>query len=740
MKNFIFGSGYLSNNLNEKISNSLIFKNSEIDKFVSIKKKEKFNVIINSFYKSDQLHNIKNYKFFIQKSIYDLSKLLDILSKEKKINKIVYTSSSAVYNSLNEYSLNEDANNRYLYSSTKINCEHLVKNFCTRKKIKFAICRVFNMYGENEEFSIVSKILKAKKNNSKISISNNGNSIRDYIHINDIIDFYKKILKIKQSLILDIGTGVGLKLIDLLKIAKIKEKNIIFKKKKISEISYSVANLDISKIKKNNFYKISNFFKENKNKKLSNIKVYNQFYKNSYKEKIKGAIIYGYGFAGKNLAKSMMLVNKNSVSYFVDDDPKKIGIIFNGIKVISSKKLFELSKKLTIPNIIIAIPSMDEIKNNFLYKKLSKISENVISVPFKKFLLDDDIDIDKISEVQIGKIINRDVFMLNKSSLNKFKNKNILVTGGAGSIGSELVRQVSTSDAKNIIVLDHSELALYNLSKFNHFSKKVKYVLGDINDKLLIKNLIKKYNFDYIFHSAAYKHVNILENNISSAIINNIFGTLNLFQSLKNKKTNFTIISTDKAVNPKSILGFTKRFAEILCQAISGEKDFKNIKLSIIRFGNVFGSQGSVVKLFFRQLKMNLPITITSKRMKRYFMSIREACNLVIQSTLLKKNNQIFILNMGKQIKIIELLKNLSNFLNYDFSKIEIKEIGKQKGEKMSEELSYSKLKKTKIKNILIAKDPKYEKNKIFEYYKLLKIALHNNDTQNCLRILKKLK
>ena len=297
------------------------------------------------------------------------------------------------------------------------------------------------------------------------------------------------------------------------------------------------------------------------------------------------------------------------------------------------------------------------------------------------------------------------------------KNKIVLVTGAGGSIGSELVVQLLISGSI-VIALDHSELALYNLKKkldFNYKKKNLKIILGSINDRDYLVKIKKLYKIDVIFHAAAYKHVNILENNVELAIQNNIFGTLNLLQTFNSRKFEIIVISTDKAVKPISILGATKRISEIISQDFQ-KKDNYFSKIKIVRFGNVFGSQGSAIELFINQLNTNQEITITDFKVKRYFMSIKEACNLVLSVTRQKKLGRIYILNMGKQILVKNIIEKLAELKKIDKLKLKIKEIGLQKGEKLNEELSINKkLIKTNNNEIYIANEPIYSHNDVNE-------------------------
>ena len=262
-----------------------------------------------------------------------------------------------------------------------------------------------------------------------------------------------------------------------------------------------------------------------------------------------------------------------------------------------------------------------------------------------------------------------------------------MVTGAAGTIGSEICRQLVQHNVKKIIAIDKSEIGIYEQQK-RTISKKISYTLLDINDTSFVEKLIKKEKVEFIFHAAAYKHVNILENNIFSAVKNNIFATYNICHLSKIYSCQMIFISTDKAASPTSILGYTKRAAEKVCEYFNMSKDIKK-KIKIVRFGNVFGSSGSAINNFIDKINNEKPIEITSKKATRFFMTVLEACHLVLQTASIKSNGKIFILNMGKPINIFQLAKDLAKIkmkINYKYQ-FKYKEIGLQPGEKLKETL-----------------------------------------------------
>ena len=733
IKTYIIGTGYLSQELTEELPNSKIFSAKQFIRELSQinKSKEKFNLILNSFYSSKKLYNLYSYKVFVDKSLSEIADVFDRINP-KNIKKILYTSSSSVYGSINEKIKISDQNNRYIYSSLKLSSEMMIKNFSNKFKIDLDICRIFNLYGQNDNFSIISKLrLLSKNNNEKLKVFNNGQSVRDFIHVNDVVKIYKKLLLTKGSDIIDIGTGKGLKIIEIIKNLKIPKKKILFKKNTMHEIHESIADKKklIEKINFKKFRSVENFLRIKK--KLDyETKIKSNLIENS----LPGSIIYGAGYSGYILSKQLIDFNIEKISYFVDDDPKKIGKVINNIKIISFKELRKLSEKISIRNIIIAIPSLSNENKNELIKKLLPITQSISSLPEKNYYRSKKINFNDVNEVSLDELFNKN--KIKTPNLKNFKNKIILVTGGAGSIGTEISKQLLNYSPKKIIILDHSELNIYRFTKKIN-ENKIKLILGDIKDYDLIEKIIIKNKIDYVFHTAAYKHVKFLEENIFSAVKNNILGTYSVLKAIRGKKINFIFISTDKAVKPKNILGITKRIGEILIYFTFLESDYKKSNYFIVRFGNVIGSDGSALPYFLNQIKKDLPITLTDKKMERYFMSIKEACNLVLQSTTLKNKNSIFFLDMGKPIKILDIIKKMYQAYKKPNQKLKILVSGNKYNEKISENLTLdNKKKKTKIDKIFYIKDkpPK----KIFFYNNFVKI-LSNPNSKNLSKLLKKI-
>ncbi len=734
IKNIILGTGYLSSNLIKKIENSKIYSSKdfkrEIYKFN--KSKYKINLIINSFFSSKKLNKVSSYREFVKKTVIEISEVIDNIDP-KIINKIIYTSSSSVYGSLNNNLSFEDKNNRSVYSSFKLSAESLVKNFSSLHKINLSICRLFNLYGPKDDFSIISKLLDIKKKNKKILIFNKGKSIRDFIHVDDVTRIYVKILKSKNSGIFDVGTGKGFSIIEIIEKLRIPKRKIVFQNNALNEISYSVANNKelIKKIKFKKFKKIENFLKIKE--KLNSVNLIN---KNSIENNLVGSIIYGAGYSGKKLANQLVNNKKNNIAYFIDDDPNKIGKFINGIKVLSFKDLQHLSTQTNIRNIIIAIPSLKPKSRNSLFNKLLPYSYSVSSLPEKKFYENNKIDSSDIKQLTIDELFNKNDNQTFPIPEN-LKNKNILVTGGAGSIGAEISNQITKSNPKKLIILDHSEFNIYRLSKKINL-KKVKLILGDIKDENLIKNIIKKNNIEFIFHAAAYKHVKFLEQNLYSAVKNNIFGTNSILKAIKNRSSKLIFISTDKAVNPKNVLGITKRVGELLIKLTFKQPGYEKSKFLIVRFGNVIGSDGSALPYFLNQIKKDLPITLTDKRMERYFMTIKEACNLVLQTSTFKYENKILFLDMGKPVKIIDIIKNIFDKYKKKNQKLKLKITGNKFNEKISEKLVHrNKVFKTKIKKVFFLKDQIKKGKKFYDTINQILKETNNFNSNKLIKLLK---
>jgi FlaA1/EpsC-like NDP-sugar epimerase/RimJ/RimL family protein N-acetyltransferase len=439
--------------------------------------------------------------------------------------------------------------------------------------------------------------------------------------------------------------------------------------------------------------------------------------KPSYKKR-KNLAIVGAGDAGR-LVTSQILddpdLNYNLLS-LIDDDIDKIGQSFKGIIIKGPiKKIKKIVKELDIEEIIIAIPSVSgELIKDIVHKcEESNVILRILPTSFNKieWLEKGIAGFEQIRPVNIDDFFRKKPVIPDLEKVkNFFQDKVILITGAAGSIGSELVRQLVKFKPEKIIALDIAETPLHNLIiNLNHNQNIVIQKIADIRDRGRLEEIFKSFNPSIIFHAAAYKHVPMMEINPAEGVKNNIFGTKNVIDiSEKNQVKNFILISTDKAVNPTSVMGMTKRITEMMVQA----RDSKT-KYSVVRFGNVLKSQGSALPLFEEQINKGGPVTITHPDIKRYFMTISEAVQLIIQSPLLGNEKDLFVLKMGESIKITEIVEEMIKLKGLEPHKdIKIDYIGLRTGEKLNEELYTDKeiLEKTINERILRINQDDFDK------------------------------
>ena len=411
----------------------------------------------------------------------------------------------------------------------------------------------------------------------------------------------------------------------------------------------------------------------------------------------KQTIVYGAGSAGVQLVESL----KKSIDYapvaFIDDEKQKQGTIINFIQIFSSEKLEYLIDKHDAKLILLAIPSASQNRRKEIIKKLSKFPIEVKVLPSVDNIVNGEVTIDSIKHVDVEDILGRDPVKPQEELLKQnIKEKNILVTGAGGSIGSELCRQILELSPKKLILFENSEFNLYSIHQELSKSKKKADIipkLATVTNFHQINKVISENEINTIFHAAAYKHVPMVEMNVSEGVYNNVIGTYNVAKAAKdNNVENMLLISTDKAVRPTNVMGASKRFSELILQAFADEKT--NTCFSMVRFGNVLDSAGSVVPLFRKQIKEEGTVTVTHREITRYFMSIPEAVQLVLQSGSMAKGGDVFVLDMGDPIKILDLayrMIHLSGLKPIDTENpegdIKIKFTGLRPGEKLYEEL-----------------------------------------------------
>ena len=474
--------------------------------------------------------------------------------------------------------------------------------------------------------------------------------------------------------------------------------------------------------------------------------VLNKYYHKKKKaDKINRTLIIGAGNAGVMVRNELCTLELgNKVVAFLDDSKDKIGTYINGVKVYGPiDKVNEVVDSLDIEKIIIALPSagitrIKEITNLIDYK-----NEEVLILPDKTKLLQSDISTN-IRKVEIADLLGRKTIdVVDENTAKFYKDKVVLVTGGGGSIGSEICRQIVKMEPKQIIILDIYENCAYDIQqelKFkygNNLDLKVEII--SITNKPALERVFEKYKPNIVVMAAAHKHVPLMENNVVEAVENNVFGTLNTVElAEKYGVDRVHMVSTDKAVNPTSVMGATKRICEMIVQAHSSIE--QHTTFSITRFGNVLGSAGSVIPLFKRQIEAGGPVTLTDYRIIRYFMTIPEASQLVLQSASMAKNGELFVLDMGEPVKIYDLAKNLIRLSGFEPDvDIKIVETGLRPGEKLYEELlvKTEELDKTDNELIFIERDKPLELEKVNEMLKVLQEAVDEGNDENMKNIIK---
>lgn len=428
---------------------------------------------------------------------------------------------------------------------------------------------------------------------------------------------------------------------------------------------------------------------------------------------------------------------------FIDDDPKKVGKGINGLPILGNHKdIYKICQKKNIDEIIIAIPSAKGSEIKKIINECKKTSCKTKILPGFYELIDGKVSVSKIRNVEIEDLLGRKEIHLDLKQLSKFiEGKIIMVTGGGGSIGSELCRQIATYNPKTLIVLDIYENNAYDLQ--NELLKKYqdlnfKLLIASVRDKTRIDEILEEERPEIIFHAAAHKHVPLMEFNPKAAIKNNVFGTLNMVKAAnKYRVDKFVMISTDKAVNPTNVMGATKRICEMIIQSFNKISDTDYVA---VRFGNVLGSNGSVIPLFQRQIKEGGPVTVTDEKIVRFFMTIPEACQLVLEAGSMAKGGEIFILDMGQAVKILDLAKDLIRLSGFEPDvDIKIEITGLRPGEKLYEEilLDKEKMDETCHKKIYVEKAINFEYDDIVVYLEMLKASLQSNSKEDIRKVIK---
>jgi FlaA1/EpsC-like NDP-sugar epimerase len=465
----------------------------------------------------------------------------------------------------------------------------------------------------------------------------------------------------------------------------------------------------------------------------------NYFFKDK-SQYLKKALIYGAGSAGRQLAFALANSNELKVVGFLDDDDRLHGRFLQDKEIYSSLKIVDLIKSKEVQLVLLALPSISRSKRNEILRNLSYYPVQVQTLPTVADIIKGRVSLSDIKDLDADDILNRDQVLPNTELLSKnITSKVVLVTGAGGSIGSELTRQIVRLNPQKLLLLEINEFSLYKIYeelKIVNENLNIIPLLVNVQDQIKVNEIFKTFKVDTVYHAAAYKHVPLVEENISESVKNNVFATVAAVKAaLSHSVENFVLISSDKAVRPTNIMGASKRLAELCVQGLYHYAKNSKTKMSIVRFGNVLESSGSVIPKFKKQIKDGGPITLTHPDVTRYFMTLIEASQLVIQAGAMSEDCEVFVLDMGESIKIKDLIYRIVKLSglsvkdeNNKEGDIEIKIIGLRPGEKLYEELLLGdNPQKTQHPKIQKAQDPFIPFNQLEVDLNNLKNLLDNN-------------
>lgn len=409
----------------------------------------------------------------------------------------------------------------------------------------------------------------------------------------------------------------------------------------------------------------------------------------------KRTLIVGAGAAGSMIVRQLKYSNESSELLpiaFVDDETSKQKMQIYGVPVLGRvKDITAIVENHAIEHIVIAIPSLQNGKLERIVMECNKTDAKVQMIPKIEDIMTGKVSVSNLKSVEVEDLLGRDPVKLDIHTISDYVTHNtVLVTGAGGSIGSELCRQLMRFTPSRIVLVGHGEFSIYKIDmelrqKLGDAETEIIPVIGDVQDRERMFDIVQMYEPKIIYHAAAHKHVPLMEFNPSEAVKNNVIGTKNVAEAADANHVNtFVLVSTDKAVNPTNVMGATKRVAEMIVQGLNAGSD---TTFAAVRFGNVLGSRGSVIPLFEKQIEQGGPVTVTDPEMTRYFMTIPEASRLVIQAGTLASGGEVFVLDMGKPVKIVDLARNLIKLSGYSEDEIPIEFTGKRPGEKMYEEL-----------------------------------------------------
>lgn len=481
---------------------------------------------------------------------------------------------------------------------------------------------------------------------------------------------------------------------------------------------------------------------------------------NSYRKQLRLAaipqvLIYGAGEAGRQLMGALSHSYEMHVVGFLDDDSRLQGNTLGGKRVYSPERLIDLTAALNISDVLLAIPSASRYRRNQIIQLARKARVAVKTLPSMSDLASGKVSAQDLRSLDIDDLLGRELVLPSRDHLSKNSyQKKVLVTGAGGSIGSELCRQIIEQSPKTLVLVDQSEYALYQihheittrLENYGGLSIKVVPLIASVTSSERMRIIVSEWQPDVIYHAAAYKHVPLVEVNLVEGIRNNVFGTLTVAKiAMELGVPNFILISTDKAVRPTNVMGASKRLAEMVLQAFAQLNS--TTKFAMVRFGNVLDSSGSVVPKFRQQIKDGGPVTVTDFRMTRYFMTIPEAAQLVIQAGALATGGDVFLLDMGEPVKIVDLARRMIELSGLDVKDaqnpngdIEIEEIGLRPGEKLYEELLINgDPEKTIHPRIFKAHEEFLDWEKLSEHLNLIEQGIWSDDKSLLIDLLRKL-
>ena len=448
-------------------------------------------------------------------------------------------------------------------------------------------------------------------------------------------------------------------------------------------------------------------------------------------KKQKRTMLIGAGRSGDVVVRELKnsVYSENKIVCIIDDDKMKQGRFLNGVKVVGGReKIVESCEKYNVEEIIVAMPTATALQKREIVNICQKTKCQILTLPGIYQLANGEVDIQKIRKVDVEDLLGRDSIRINLDEISGYiKNKTVLVTGGGGSIGSELCRQISKYEPKELIIFDIYENNAYQIQqelRRSYPDLNLTVLIGSVRDRERVNDLFAKYRPNLVFHAAAHKHVPLMEDSPAEAIKNNVFGTFNVATAASEYGAEkMVLISTDKAVNPTNIMGASKRMCELIIEMMNDNSDTEFVA---VRFGNVLGSNGSVIPLFKKQIEHGGPVTVTHKDIIRYFMTIPEAVSLVLQAGSYAKGGEIFVLDMGDPVRIDDLARNMIKLSGFEPDvDIKVEYTGLRPGEKLFEELLLNTegIEKTPNDLIFIGHPSKVSKEELLSHLDVLKNA-----------------